>query len=698
MDTKILDSVFDQYGYELKEKCEQYRVYLLHQGMYYGAEIVALQEYDCSDIVSEYSKLGYAAKFHHFNAIEDAEKYLFDGFFKTTLTSNRIKKRYNDFASMQVKPYGNLGVAYEYINVPYSIIDSNEVQNGVNIVNDINSIFAKDGAYLMIIEAAAGFGKTCTAFEIYKSLEPITTNTKPLFAELSNNRNAKEFRYVLMSEIEDEFNAGINTDLVIHNIKRGKIPLLIDGFDELLSKNIDTGRKISTSDFEEVETMLSTIGDLLSDNAKIVITSRKTAIFSGDQFNEWVDSYESAFNVVRFQLEKPQILHWLTSEQIDILNTNNVPLDNITNPVLLTYLRNIDNNTLKSISREPDTIVDKYFEFLLNREQERQQLVIPYQDQMKIFQNLAKSFAEFDITAESRAFVKDLLIDRNKSKLSYYRAISSQKPSFEELADTLTNHALLDRIGNRDYIGFINEFIFGVLLGKSILEDAACLLRETIRSENIFEKIIYAFRYAKSSDKIKLHNILSPIRTDFSIFSQINFDALLRNKINGNFNNTNLNSIEFYDVKFDDCNFDTVIFTDITFSKCSFGQGVFENCGFIGCKFKECNCSNNSGNSNYCFGCKDYDSNFINTFFLSDNSVTEECENDDEKIVLSKYFKVDGKTPRMKTITSLRNELTINNLTKVLHKLENNGYIIINGNNTYISKDGIGFYNKYISK
>ena len=35
-----LDRLFLQYGYVLQEKREACRVYLLRQGMYYGAEIV----------------------------------------------------------------------------------------------------------------------------------------------------------------------------------------------------------------------------------------------------------------------------------------------------------------------------------------------------------------------------------------------------------------------------------------------------------------------------------------------------------------------------------------------------------------------------------------------------------------------------------------------------------------------------------
>ena len=42
MDIKKLDAVFERYGYELKQSSPNYRIYVLPQGMYYGAEIVPI--------------------------------------------------------------------------------------------------------------------------------------------------------------------------------------------------------------------------------------------------------------------------------------------------------------------------------------------------------------------------------------------------------------------------------------------------------------------------------------------------------------------------------------------------------------------------------------------------------------------------------------------------------------------------------
>lgn len=76
------------------------------------------------------------------------------------------------FAQKQVKHYGDNNIKYEYIHVPYAsndIVGSNNVER--NIIQDVNDIIKRQGAHLIVIEAAAGFGKTCTAFELFHSLK-----------------------------------------------------------------------------------------------------------------------------------------------------------------------------------------------------------------------------------------------------------------------------------------------------------------------------------------------------------------------------------------------------------------------------------------------------------------------------------------------------------------------------------------------
>ena len=103
MNVDHLDCLFQEYGYDVKERTASYRVYLLNQGMYHGAEIQIMDDdIDATPILDRYSKLGYHAKQQRFKSIEQAESYLFKGFFNTQTTANDINRRYTEFAAVIV--------------------------------------------------------------------------------------------------------------------------------------------------------------------------------------------------------------------------------------------------------------------------------------------------------------------------------------------------------------------------------------------------------------------------------------------------------------------------------------------------------------------------------------------------------------------------------------------------------------------
>lgn len=669
-----------------------------------------VDDYNVETVRDRYARLGYHVKIQRFKSVEQAEDYLFTGFFNAQTTKNDIKRRYAEFAANQVKHYGSDTLKYQYIKMPYSIYGESaegNVKEKADIISAIMEIINRKGSRLVIVEAAAGFGKTCTAYEIYNSFVDRNDNKKPIFTELARNRDAKQFKYVLWSEIDREKDTTAKQELVIYNIKKGKIPLIIDGFDELLSKNIDAGRAEQLNEFEQVETMLSTIGDLLTGDAKIVLTSRKTAIFAGAEFGEWVDSYNGKFDVFRIQLEKPSIRQWLSHERYEEITKNNIPLESISNPVLLTYLRNIDQDEFSTLLTSPKTITDKYFEFLLNREKERQNLTIRWEDQMQIFENLAKAFIEFDITGDNRGFVKDLIIDRNKDKLLYYRESMAMGQTLDTLADTLTNHALLDRVGNKDYITFINEFVFGYLVGKSIQKGSTNFLSGlTFLPEYLLELSISAYSFSSPKDKSELWNKFSPVRDRMSLSLKLTADSVLLRKIKGEYEHEVVHSFHFEDLNIskESCNFIGTSFVGCVFEKCSFDQNVFHNVTFIGCKFKNCKVSDRIIPSEpldiHCYGCEDYGDGFITS--LMSLPVTTSKKSEDlnlEMEILGKYFKVDGRTPKMRYITMLKKEFEEWDLDAVFstfYALKKKGLILIDGNNSHISREGISYYHNNI--
>ena len=120
---------------------------------------------------------------------------------------------------------------------------------------------------------------------------------RPIFMKLEKDRSANTFRYLLLTHIDRDFDIQLKNDIVIKNIKNGRIPIIIDGFDELLSKDLDEGKQDTA--FGEVETMLSTIADLPTNRAKVVLTSRKTAIFSGPSFAEWYNNQKKRIQLSR---------------------------------------------------------------------------------------------------------------------------------------------------------------------------------------------------------------------------------------------------------------------------------------------------------------------------------------------------------------------------------------------------------------
>ncbi len=198
------------------------------------------------------------------------------------------------------------------------------IEESDSLIEIVNSILKRNHPQLVIIEAAAGYGKTCASYEILNRLVNKSDQIlSPLFTELSKNRSAKIFRYILLDEIDLEFPT-LNSELVIHEIKTGRIPLIIDGFDELLEKVNVSNIDISDA-FGEIETMLNTIGNLLDKNAKIILTTRKTAIFSGFEFDKWVQKWDNKFEVTRFSLKEPRIKDWLGTERFSIVKNSEYP-------------------------------------------------------------------------------------------------------------------------------------------------------------------------------------------------------------------------------------------------------------------------------------------------------------------------------------------------------------------------------------
>ena len=371
---------------------------------------------------------------------------------------------------------------------------------------------------------------------------------------------------------------------------------------------------------------------------------------------------------------------------------------------MLTYLRNVDKEEFLALIEVPEKITQKYFEYLLDRERERQNLFIPYKEQMLIFENLARTFMAFNIKGEEREFVKEMIMEYNRQELIRYKELSPVPQSVEELADTLTNHALLDRIGNNDNIGFVNEFIFGYILGNAIISGKDLQFKDyEILPIDLLEFSVLAFQYSSHEEKKKLWNRLSPIKSMMDVSHSLQVDSILLKRIYGNYKQTGITSFSFVGTSFleENCQFCDFSFIDISFDSCSFDIKAFKNVVFTGCSFKNCSVVSERKESDevliFCYGCDDFSNGFLKSFIgCKIDAYTVEDHESLEMQVLSKYFKVDGKSTKMRYISHLLEEFdeSKKEAFKVFDKLRRDGYINTRGNNSFITQTGISYYHK----
>lgn len=706
-----LDNLYTLYGYE-PQKSKQTRVYLFTKSIYNGADIVKTgTDEEAEKLQLEYSKGGYAVKIREYKTIEEAEDTLFKDFFKADGVIFNLNKRYDGFVNKIMDSLPE-NAEYQYIRSSYDYteycIDQDKTKTvSISAEDESNSLVKRvvkqineyNGPLLIIIEAAAGYGKTCTAYEILKDFISLPSFKLPFFTELSRDRSAKIFKHILQFEIEEQFSNRVDSNLVINQIRSGRIPLIIDGFDELISKDFS----FSSNQFEQVESMLSTIVDLLTENAKIIITSRRTAIFNSEEFHNWMIDRDINYKLTKVTISEAKIDNWLSKERLDIINANNFPVEQIANPVLLTYLRYVKIEELQKMVVENQSIVSRYFNFLLTREQTRQNLLIEPETQLRIFRKLVRLLTEWDIKAESKDFIKDLIIDYNKKILEETKRkyTPDKRPRTDQLADTLTNHAFLDR-KDSGKIGIINEFVLGTLIGENIIfgkyqqyypQFYNCITQ-------MFALLaVQAFQVQPKDNKEKLWAVFNnfPFNYDPQFFFKIDID--FKNQITRDYKLATLNDFHLEGYYFTRENqFESTMFTSCTFIDCKFSFTSFKKSSFVNCYFYNCELISNGEAYSDCYftvyGCVD-NNDFVKKIY--DCEAAQEVEEINiEKEILDLYFKKGNLKPRHRQLSSIKNELSdydFKTISKSVHKLEKDGYIQLNGDLSYLTKVGIAHYN-----
>lgn len=584
-----IKELYNLFGFNVYESTNEYIIFQQNRGYFNNVEIVIMSKtFNAASLKSELSEAGFAVKVKFFETIEKLHEDLFLGFFCINCAKEREKSNYNQFCEMQTKKKIT-GEEYKYIECNYTLNNENV---SMELIQFIIDQIEKEKSGLLIIEAAAGYGKTCTSYEVTHALSSHFDHKIPLLTELSKNRKASIFRYVLLSEIDANF-TGLKYELVEKEILDGNIPLIIDGFDELLSKSIELQNDNKSDQFKESQTMLDTIAQFFTNDskAKIIITSRKSSIFTGELFENWIVKRELNCDINRIQLGTPNCAKWLGLDKYNILKKNKPELIKISNPILLDIVRSMGIDELNRLT--VSDIIEVYFDKLLEREIERQSLLIDKNEQMNIMRQLAVEFVELDITSEEYKCIAEIFEMILGSKLDEYiskyndLAILNEGtvPDREEFISKLAHHAFLDRVSvSKNNIGFINYFVFGLLIGDALVSNQLSIEKVSFRFIDIAAT---AYTTHNKDKREALFKVIEPSLDRFEENNRIYIDSKLLFHPSKSYSECVFTSIHFEsqfeflkEYKFINCSF-----YDCSFENCKISLQAFIECQFINCKF-----------------------------------------------------------------------------------------------------------------
>jgi hypothetical protein len=575
-----LEDIYQRYGFETAKVYENEKVivFTLKTGYFDNADIVPLApDADTKKPFDDFSGLNYACTVREYLNPKQTETELFKGFFSVSLIMERLAKDYAKFTNSIVRQYAD-DAKYTYINAPYTV-------NGkVGLTSPANEVVARLGdsrPILFLIEAAAGFGKTCTAFEIVNQLVQGETYL-PLFSELSRNRKAPIFRYVLLDEIDRRFPT-LSSRLVQSEMINGRVVAILDGFDELLRKSDDV------DEFENQEPMLETIGQFLTGQAKIVLTTRRTVLFEGDAFHAWAYDHANEFELVRIRIGEPSLIDWLPEGRLKAIQSTSLDIKNsLANPVLLSYLRCIPQDKFDAVIESPQGLVDRYFNFLLERERTRQDLQMSVDTQKSILTTITNDMINNGYTSEQREYIVELVlkncVQEIEEALSLYP--TTEKPDREYLANKIASHALLDRSTKEENkIGFINEFVLGYFVARNILLSKNWL-NDDIR---FLEPAVTAYRPRSLDDRQQLLERIHDSLEFTAVSYRSDFTAQLIGEINFPLVSDEAEGLEFDGVVIGMSKIENFQFNDCVFRGCTIVLDNMSNATFLNCKFYENN-------------------------------------------------------------------------------------------------------------
>lgn len=201
IDHNAISKLFETYGFRpgYSSNPTSHVVFTIRSGYFHQAEILIFDRDDDSSIANtrrELEAAGFACSSRNYSDFTDLESRLFKGFFGVEESQARHSQHYDNFVRRVERVIGG---TYSYISAPF--YRDEELSHNSSVVETILTEFASNEPTLILIEAAAGFGKTCTAYEVLAALLKRQPGHPPLFVELARNRQAPLFRYVLLDEM-----------------------------------------------------------------------------------------------------------------------------------------------------------------------------------------------------------------------------------------------------------------------------------------------------------------------------------------------------------------------------------------------------------------------------------------------------------------------------------------------------------------
>lgn len=573
-----LVEAYRRYGFHLArdQAKDGILVFTLKTGYFDNADIVRLSpDAITQPVFDEFTNAGYACTVRDAKSPQSTEEELFRGFFSVEATRGRLLDDYRRFTGNLVAPFGQ-NARYEYIRAPYQV-DGKEGYKSPPL--EVLDRIDETEPTLFLIEAAAGFGKTCTAQEIVNLLAQHDERL-PLYAELSRNRQARIFRYILLDEIDRTFPL-LSSSLVQTEIRNGRIATILDGFDELLRKTDDA------ASFENKEPMLETVSELLTGRAKVVITTRRTVLFDGDDFHRWLDRHAQDFRVVRIRIQEPRVADWLSHQRLNELTSAGLRMDSMANPVLLSYLRCIDDQAFSAAIKEPEAIVESYFNYMLERERERQDLRMTTTTQSLILTALAKNMIDAGYTAEQREHIVRFMLEFQTKDIDDTRTQypASDRPSREEIANKLASHALLDRSSiDTSKIGFVNDFALGNYVANNVLAHPEWMCDDM----RFIDPAVRSFSPRSASAREALFAGLAHSLPFLDTTAQIEVTAELVRKLPAELINGEAEGLELNSIAVGVTDVENFQFNECTFRGCELRRSGLKSVTFLNCRFFEC--------------------------------------------------------------------------------------------------------------